>query len=45
MMRDAKIGKFAVVVAQSLDRISRDQEDLAGIHKRLNFARRDQNVR
>nr|WP_244547196.1 recombinase family protein [Bradyrhizobium sp. Gha] len=39
MMRDAKAGKFAVVVAESLDRISRDQEDLAGIHKRLNFAR------
>uniref|UniRef100_A0A973WWL2 Recombinase family protein n=1 Tax=Bradyrhizobium quebecense TaxID=2748629 RepID=A0A973WWL2_9BRAD len=39
LMRDAKAGKFAVVVSESLDRISRDQEDLAGIHKRLNFAR------
>lgn len=39
LMRDAKAGKFAVVVAESLDRLSRDQEDLAGIHKRLNFAR------
>jgi DNA invertase Pin-like site-specific DNA recombinase len=38
LMRDAKAGKFKVVVAEALDRISRDQEDLAGIHKRLNFA-------
>lgn len=38
LMRDAKAGKFAVVVAEALDRISRDQEDLAGIHKRLKFA-------
>lgn len=38
LMRDAKAGKFSVVVAEALDRISRDQEDLAGIHKRLKFA-------
>lgn len=38
LMRDAKAGKFDVVVAEALDRISRDQEDLAGIHKRLRFA-------
>jgi site-specific DNA recombinase len=38
LMRDAKAGKFKVVVAEALDRISRDQEDLAGIHKRLKFA-------
>ncbi|MGL3214031.1 recombinase family protein [Bradyrhizobium sp. BR 1433] len=37
-MRDAKAGKFDVVVAEPLDRISRDQEDLAGIHERLRFA-------
>jgi site-specific DNA recombinase len=37
-MRDAKAGKFDVVVAEALDRISRDQEDLAGIYKRLKFA-------
>ena len=30
-------GKFDVVVAEALDRISRDQEDLAGIYKRLRF--------
>ena len=29
--------KFDVVVAEALDRISRDQEDLAGIYKRLRF--------
>ncbi|WP_316397171.1 recombinase family protein [Bradyrhizobium sp. 33ap4] len=38
LMRDAKGAKFDVVVAEALDRISRDQEDLAGIHKRLRFA-------
>jgi site-specific DNA recombinase len=38
LMRDARAGKFAVVVAEALDRISRDQEDLAGIHKRLKFS-------
>jgi site-specific DNA recombinase len=37
LMRDASAGKFEVVVAEALDRISRDQEDLAGIYKRLNF--------
>jgi DNA invertase Pin-like site-specific DNA recombinase len=38
LMRDAAAGHFDVVVAEALDRISRDQEDLAGIHKRLKFA-------
>lgn len=38
LMRDARADKFDVVVAEALDRISRDQEDLAGIHKRLRFA-------
>jgi site-specific DNA recombinase len=37
LMRDARAGRFNVVVAEALDRISRDQEDLAGIHKRLSF--------
>jgi DNA invertase Pin-like site-specific DNA recombinase len=37
LMRDASARKFEVVVAEALDRISRDQEDLAGIYKRLNF--------
>ncbi len=39
LMRDARAGRFDVVVAEALDRISRDQEDLAGIHKRLRFLR------
>jgi site-specific DNA recombinase len=38
LMRDAKAGKFKVVVAESLDRLARDQEDTAGIYKRLKFA-------
>jgi site-specific DNA recombinase len=37
LMSDARSRKFDVVVAEALDRISRDQEDLAGIHKRLTF--------
>jgi site-specific DNA recombinase len=38
LMRDAKAGKFDVLISEALDRISRDQEDLAGIHKRLRHA-------
>lgn len=38
MMADARAGRFDVVVAEALDRISRDQEDTAAIHKRLSFA-------
>jgi site-specific DNA recombinase len=37
LMTDAKARRFAVVIVESLDRISRDQEDLAGVFKRLNF--------
>ena len=37
LIRDSKEGKFDVVVVEALDRLSRDQEDLAGIHKRLIF--------
>ena len=33
----AREGKFDVVLTEALDRLSRDQEDLAGIWKRLNF--------
>src|SRR5688572_26114368 len=35
---DAAKGKFDLVYAESLDRISRDQEDVAGVYKRLRFA-------
>ena len=37
-MREALRGKFDVVLAESLDRFSRDQEDTAGLFKRLTFA-------
>ena len=37
LMRDALAHKFDVVLAESLDRFSRDQEDTAGLFKRLSF--------
>ena len=37
LMADGRARKFDIVLAESLDRISRDQEDLAGIYKRLSF--------
>ena len=37
-MRDALDGRFDVVLAEALDRFSRDQEDTAGLFKRLTFA-------
>ena len=37
-MRDALDRQFDVVLAESLDRFSRDQEDTAGLFKRLTFA-------
>jgi site-specific DNA recombinase len=38
LMRDALNKRFDVVLAESLDRFSRDQEDTAGLFKRLTFA-------
>ncbi|AGT09983.1 recombinase family protein [Paracoccus aminophilus] len=38
LLSDAKAGAFEVVIVEELDRLSRDMEDLAGIHKRLSFA-------
>ncbi len=38
MLQEAKSGAFDVILVESLDRLSRDQEDLAGIWKRLTFA-------
>ncbi|MFB9222716.1 recombinase family protein [Paracoccus cavernae] len=38
LLADAKTGAFDVVIVEELDRLSRDMEDLAGIHKRLSFA-------
>lgn len=34
----AQRGEFGAVIVEALDRISRDMEDLAGIHKRFRFA-------
>ncbi len=38
LMADAQTERFDIVLAESLDRISRDQEDIAGVYKRLTFA-------
>ena len=38
LMRDALNRRFDIVLAESLDRYSRDQEDTAGLFKRLTFA-------
>ena len=37
LMDAARTEAFDVVVVEALDRLSRDMEDLAGIHKRLSF--------
>ncbi len=39
LLEDARAGRFDVVVAEALDRLSRDQEDVAALHKHLAFAR------
>jgi DNA invertase Pin-like site-specific DNA recombinase len=38
MMREALQKKVDIVMAEALDRFSRDQEDTAGLFKRLTFA-------
>ncbi len=38
MMESARAGTFDVLVVEAPDRLSRDQEDLAGIYKRLTHA-------
>ncbi|WP_114090138.1 recombinase family protein [Thalassospira profundimaris] len=38
LLQDALAGHFEIIVAEALDRLSRDQADIAGIYKRLNFA-------
>ena len=35
MMDAARAGEFGVLIIEALDRVSRDQEDLAGVYKRL----------
>ena len=38
LMNDALAGKFTILIAEALDRLSRDQADVAAIYKRLSFA-------
>ncbi len=38
LIEGARRGEFDVVVAEALDRLSRDQEDVAALYKRLRFA-------
>jgi site-specific DNA recombinase len=38
MLEDARAGGFDVLVAEALDRLSRDQENIAGLFKQLSFA-------
>jgi len=38
MLEDARAGHFDVLVAEALDRLSRDQENIAGLYKQLTFA-------
>jgi DNA invertase Pin-like site-specific DNA recombinase len=38
LLTDALKGRFEAVLAEALDRISRDQEDVAGVFKRMAFA-------
>ena len=38
LLEDARAGRFEVVVAEALDRLSRDQEHIAGLFKQLRFA-------
>jgi site-specific DNA recombinase len=37
LLQEAAAGKFAVILAEALDRLSCDQADIAAIHKRLRF--------
>ncbi|WP_323010582.1 recombinase family protein [Paracoccus sp. (in: a-proteobacteria)] len=38
LIMDSARGRFDMVMAEALDRISRDQEDIAGIYKRMRYA-------
>jgi hypothetical protein len=38
LLADAQSKRFNVIPAESLDRISRDQEDIAGVYKRMSGA-------
>lgn len=36
-MADALAGRFNIVLAEAIDRLSRDQEDIAGLFKRMAY--------
>ena len=38
LLEDARSGEFEVLISEALDRLSRDQEDIAGLYKHLSFA-------
>ncbi|GAJ30710.1 recombinase family protein [Acidomonas methanolica] len=38
LIQDATRGRFTIVLAEAMDRLSRDQEDIAGLFKRMTFA-------
>lgn len=38
LMADAQRGAFDIILTESLDHLSRDQEDIAGLYKRMRFA-------
>jgi DNA invertase Pin-like site-specific DNA recombinase len=38
VLEDARAGRFEVLVAEALDRLSHDQENIAGLFKQLSFA-------
>ena len=38
LIMDSTRGRFDLIMAEALDRISRDQEDIAGIYKRMRYA-------
>ena len=38
MLVDVAAGAFEIILAEDLDRLARDQEDIAGIYKRVSFA-------
>ena len=43
LLIDALHGQFDIVLSEALDRISRDQEDVAGVFKRMAFASKPAN--
>ena len=38
LITDAQGGRFQIVLSEAMDRLSRDQEDIAGLYKRMAFA-------